>query len=235
MRRLLFYVINVIPPMKTAVPGTTVAIITLVIGTVIIVLTVLFVPNRKKKSLLTKFFKSALDGREYEAKDSRGADIIGLINHRNTVLIPKLLSVTKGTAYGPPMRRLAKRYDPAKIFEVCPFNTDNDTAYILQGGMSNGAEYGICIRDRNGKIFDTNTLMFVNMHELAHYPLDHTKHTTDFIELFVLIMIVAVAYGLYEPIDYSAHPVLYCDRVNITHNPLFEKKYSYLVNSIKRP
>jgi hypothetical protein len=70
----------------------------------------------------------------------------------------------------------------------------------------------LCLKDKNGKYYDDNMLMYVALHELAHAISKQTdpNHTTsEFRENFQQLLDKAAVLKLYDPqipIDYSYCP-----------------------------
>ena len=63
--------------------------------------------------------------------------------------------------------------------------------------------------------------MFVALHELSHIACDEVGHTEKYWQIFKEILEYAVDLGIYEPVDYKKHPVVYCS-MEITDNPYFD-------------
>lgn len=67
----------------------------------------------------------------------------------------------------------------------------------------------------------TNAMMYIGVHELAHFLTDKYGHEHDeFWELFRTLLHKAVDLGLYTPRDYSKEPISYCG-YELTDNILF--------------
>lgn len=77
-----------------------------------------------------------------------------------------------------------------------------------------------CLRHKNGKLHDINTIMFVVLHEITHMLNDRWGHEVYFWQLFRVVLTDAVECGIYVPIDYSIAPQKYCG-MTITQNPYF--------------
>jgi hypothetical protein len=82
----------------------------------------------------------------------------------------------------------------------------------------NKADMHVCLRtrDQNEKMYEINLLMYVILHELAHFcnfdpngnPIN--GHGEEFKSIFKLLVVEAVKIGVYEYTDYSKHPREYC-------------------------
>lgn len=57
----------------------------------------------------------------------------------------------------------------------------------------------ICMRDKNGKYYDRNFLIFVILHEISHAMCDEIGHTSKFIEIFEKNLDKAAKMGIYDP------------------------------------
>jgi hypothetical protein len=79
----------------------------------------------------------------------------------------------------------------------------------------------VCIREKTPPytFVDENTVMFVLLHEMAHLMTTTIGHTPEFWANFKRILHDAIQAGIYTPINYSKHPVLYCG-MTITDSPL---------------
>ena len=57
----------------------------------------------------------------------------------------------------------------------------------------------ICTRDENGKMYDINTLVFVSLHEVAHYKCPEIGHTPLFHQIHEELLRKATKLGIYNP------------------------------------
>jgi len=96
------------------------------------------------------------------------------------------------------------------------FNTDIITENI-PGSMytaysvNKGDELSICIRDKDTeKFISDNTVNFVAIHELAHIMTNENGHTPKFWDNMKYLLEQANEIGIYDPIDYSQNPIMYC-------------------------
>jgi hypothetical protein len=103
------------------------------------------------------------------------------------------------------------------------FGGVDDTTYI-----DNKELIAICLRDpaKNNEIFhDYNTIMFAMLHEISHACVESYGHEADFWQAFAFILKNAVAFGIYNPVNYEVHPVNYCG-LYLDYNPMFDSMYS---------
>ena len=57
---------------------------------------------------------------------------------------------------------------------------------------------------------DMNTIIFVSIHELAHIMTPETGHTPLFWDNMKYLLEKASSIGIYNPVDYSKDPRMYC-------------------------
>lgn len=82
----------------------------------------------------------------------------------------------------------------------------------------NKKDMHICLRtrDQDELIYDINILMYVVLHELAHFTNFDTNgnpiegHGDEFVQIFKFLVNEAVLSGVYEYIDYEKQPTEYC-------------------------
>lgn len=68
-------------------------------------------------------------------------------------------------------------------------------------------------------IIDSNTLLFVVLHELAHTMTVEKGHTKEFLDNWKFLLNQAVAINIYTPINYKNNNHSYCG-IRLTNNPL---------------
>lgn len=94
-----------------------------------------------------------------------------------------------------------------------PNNADN-VAYSLGKNTIH-----ICVREKDGRLADINTSMFVLIHELAHIATDTYGHSKQFWTNMKYLLEMADAVGVYKYVDHDEDMALLCGRVLGT-NPL---------------
>lgn len=120
--------------------------------------------------------------------------------------------------------QLTQNYNPKQIFEISPLNPEGVTSYT-----ENKSKLILCLRKKEvnaegqHELHDINTIMFVVLHELAHMMNDTWGHPMSYWILFKFMLLNALEVGIYQPVDYSKHPILYCGLL-LTYNPLFDPK-----------
>jgi hypothetical protein len=119
------------------------------------------------------------------------------------------------TAADPRVKVLLDRFNPDNICE-----NDikaNSTSY----SENKGEKIVVCLREKVEpyKLVDTNTVMFVVLHEMAHLMTTTVGHTPEFWTNFKKILHDAVGVGIYRAENYSRSPVSYCG-MHITDSPI---------------
>ena len=105
-------------------------------------------------------------------------------------------------------------FDPDHITENIP-----GSMYVAYS-VNKGEELSICIREKDTeKFLDSNTVLFVAIHELAHIMSESTGHTEEFWDNMKYLLEEASKQGIYNPVDYSKNPTDYCG-TEINSTPL---------------
>lgn len=192
---------------------------------VFLVLIVIFIFIQYNKTSIENFniIKASFDDEVYKAhaefKNSKQAvEIMATINKFVMILLKYLIRI--GDDSKPEVKRLLVRYDWQKMVENSPNNKENSTSYMEDKGKI----FALCLREKNPphNFHDFNTLYFVVMHELAHLMTVEFGHHRQFWLHFQYLLRRSVEIGIYKPIDYSKHPVVYCG-LEINFNPYHEK------------
>ena len=112
--------------------------------------------------------------------------------------------------------QLDRNYKRENFREISPFNMTGNTSFT----ENKGRRVVMCLRDKNNKIHDTNTIMFVVLHEVTHIMSPEWGHPLGFWKLFQFILLEAIECKIYTPVNYSKHPQSYCGII-IDQSPLF--------------
>lgn len=113
-------------------------------------------------------------------------------------------------------------YDPEMQYETISFG--GSTSYTV-----NKTKMYLCLRDTiTSKLVDINTAMFVVLHETAHIANHEWGHKEQFWRIFRFLLVEATNIGIYDPIDYSKYPVIYCG-ITIDYNPYFDHNITSLI------
>jgi len=116
------------------------------------------------------------------------------------------------------VKQLVKNFNPTTIKETLP--TSEYTAY----SENKGEKLAFCLnkkKNNNDNLIDSNTLMFVAVHEIAHIMTTSIGHTEEFWNNFKFLLENEVELKLYNPVDYKKEPEGYCG-MNITDNPYYD-------------
>lgn len=116
------------------------------------------------------------------------------------------------------VKRLVKNFNPTTIKETLP--TSEYTAYT----ENKGEKMAFCLNKKkhnDDNLIDSNTLMFVAIHEVGHVMTESVGHTEEFWNNFKFLLENAVELKIYTPVDYKKNPEGYCG-MNITDNPYYD-------------
>jgi len=116
------------------------------------------------------------------------------------------------------VKKLVKNFNPTTVKETLP--TSEFTAY----SENKGEKIAFCLNKKkhnNDNLIDSNTLMFVAIHEIAHIMTTSVGHTEEFWNNFKFLLENAVELKLYTPVDYKKEPEGYCG-MDITDNPYYD-------------
>jgi hypothetical protein len=116
------------------------------------------------------------------------------------------------------VKRLIRGYNPRKIYETLP--TSEFTAY----SENKGEKLAFCLdteKNSQGRLIDSNTLMYVALHEVSHISTKSIGHHDEFWQNFKFIITEAKEINIYNPIDYKKEPARYCG-MNISDNPYYD-------------
>ena len=176
-----------------------------------IIITLIHFQN--KSSELT-YVPSDKDDNKYLVRNvedkKNAANTLSEVCRRNELLIEHL---RKNNKFG----QLVARYNSRNISESMA--SSNYTSY----SVNKGDKIVLCIRDKSksSKIIDINTIMFVDIHELAHIETKSIGHTPEFWDNMKKLLVISETIGIYKGEDYSARPKKYCG-LTISNTPLYD-------------
>jgi hypothetical protein len=162
--------------------------------------------------------KSSVNGKEYQVQNlpdkEEAANKMAEINEK----VDKLLRHYKddpSSMSDHRIRVMIERFNPQNLCEN-DINADS-TSY----SENKGEKIVVCLRDKTPpyKLVDSNTLIFVLLHEMAHLMTFSTGHTPEFWANFRRMLNDAMAVGIYENVNYAHDPKPYCG-IEITDSPL---------------
>jgi hypothetical protein len=171
------------------------------------------------KNSINNFAQVNIGGEKYKAHKEfdnyiDAAKKMDEVNDRVIKLLKCLMKDGQDTR--PEVKRLLERYDWGRMRENSPNNVLGTTSYMEDKGKI----FALCLRSKDGKFVDINTLTFVTIHELAHLMTTTYGHDAIFWARFKYLLEYAVRCGVYRSVDYSFHPVQYCG-MTIESNPLY--------------
>ena len=157
------------------------------------------------------FVKSNIDGRKYlvrkEQNSQDAADHLAIINSKILKLIDHVSTQDVENVH-----LLKENYNPDALSETIPGS--RYTSY----SVNKGEKIAICIRHKDKKFMDDNTILFVVIHELAHVMTISTGHTEEFWANMKFLLEQAEDINIYVPVDYSQNNTEYCGMM-ITSSP----------------
>lgn len=164
--------------------------------------------------------RSTVDGREYKVRDlpdkQRAANLLATLRLRLETLMNEL---QKAYPSKPQVQRLVQNFraDPNRFLESTP--DAEHTSY----SVNKGEEVHFCLRQRDGteSLVDENVMVFVAIHEMAHFITKSIGHDAEFWNNFGWLLREAESRNLYRPMDFKSHPVMYCG-VSITDTPKYD-------------
>lgn len=170
--------------------------------------------NFIRKSLYLDAIVSSVDSKEYYVRNlpdkGEAADKLAKLSNNLSTLTHSIESKEKKKG----IERLRENFNPEKISENIP-----GSMYVAYS-VNKGEELSICIREKDTeKFIDDNTVIFVAIHELAHIMSESTGHTKEFWNNMKFLLQEAEKLGMYQSVDYSSNPVMYCG-MEINSTPL---------------
>lgn len=167
----------------------------------------------------TSKVRSRIDGQEYRVRDlpdkQNAADMLARLRLNLSTLTD---SLSQTFPHKKQVQRLVQNFraDPNRFFESTP--DAEHTSYSVNKGES----VHFCLRQRDGseQLVDTNVMMFVALHEMAHMITESIGHEPEFWNNFGWLLREAESRNLYKPTDFKNQPVTYCG-VQITDAPRY--------------
>ncbi len=117
------------------------------------------------------------------------------------------------------IRNLLRHYNPELTYENDSTLNPGTTSYTI-----NKESMHMCLRKKYDPniIEDFSVLQFVFMHECLHIAnRDIYGHPEAFWDSFKFLLREAHSVGMYTPVDYSKHPVVFCG-LAIRNNPFYD-------------
>lgn len=119
----------------------------------------------------------------------------------------------------PRAKRLAKNLTSERTV----FSESTPDSQFTSHTKNKGEAIIFCLRqrDKDEKLVDMNTMMFVAIHEMGHVASATVGHNDEFWENFRWLLGIATKHGFYKNVDYKADPQEYCGMI-ITDNPAID-------------
>jgi len=162
---------------------------------------------------------STVDGKKYCVRERNNIQKASNLLANTT---DKMKQLVKNMGVKYPTRdnvqRLVENFNPTAIKETLP--TSEYTAY----SENKGEKLAFCLNKKKGNndnLIDSNTLLFVAIHELSHIMSSTVGHNDEFWNNFKFLLENAVEMKIYVPVDYKKDPEGYCG-MNITDNPYYD-------------
>ena len=90
----------------------------------------------------------------------------------------------------------------------------NPTSDLTSYSVNKGEELSIClISKKTGEYHDLNLLMYVVIHEMAHFACPEIGHGLLFQKIFKFLIEEAIKINIYVKQDYQNYPVEYCGMI----------------------
>jgi len=166
--------------------------------------------------------KSDIDNHEYkvqpidesisedDAKDA--ANLMAQLKSKMLILVEHLRK-TWG-ANDERIQMLNKNFDIDRVQEG-----RHDIPGVTSYSVNKGEKVVMCLRNRDNKLVDINTLFYVYAHEFTHMICKEYNHTPLFWKIFKEVLEEAINIGIYVRQDFENNPVSYCG-MQITSSPL---------------
>jgi predicted metal-dependent hydrolase len=163
-----------------------------------------------------EYVTSTVDNKEYLVRSlpdkQEAADLLANIKIRLEKVVLHLNETFTDDAR---TKQLITNFRSDKISE------GSENSKYTSYSINKGEKMVLCLRsrDKERKLSDLNTLMFVALHELAHIGTESIGHTPEFWDNFRWILKEAIKIDIYKYQDFNSKPEGYCG-IQITDNPL---------------
>jgi len=179
----------------------------------VILISIFFIAMAKSQGAEVTRVHSEINGHSYvvqNLKDKKAAaNMLAELHLKINQLIALLLN---SDGDNPAVKRLARNFQ-GKISERTPENIY--TSYTV----NKGEHVHMCIREKDNRLTDLNTIFFVALHEMAHIMTRSNGHTPEFRTNFKFLLQRSIEYNLYKYERYQDNPKSYCG-IQIKNNPL---------------
>jgi hypothetical protein len=139
------------------------------------------------------------------------AELLSLVVEKMFILKNHLVSnVDKLSDYKNYIKQLEENFTESRtvIYETDP--ESNLTSY----SVNKGEELSVCLKSKKtGKLHNTNLLMYVVIHEMAHFACPEIGHGELFKKIFRKFTQEAIKIGIYQKESFESNPVEYCGMI----------------------
>jgi hypothetical protein len=147
---------------------------------------------------------------ENDTISQKSADILAELNQR----MLRLLKIMKSKYLGKKMTISGVDTDSLIQKMLMHYNQDNILETIQRPSSTSftidkGSITAMCIKN-NLEFVDINTLCYVFLHENCHIAIHDVDHTDYFWKALGFLLHEGELAGIYNDIDYSKHPVMFC-------------------------
>ena len=163
--------------------------------------------NYLRKSLYLDKIESSVNGKKYYVRNlpdkKEAANKLANIGIKLKKLVDSL--DLKEEEKGEYNQKLKDNFNSDYITENIP-----GSQYVAYS-VNKGEELSLCVREKDTeKFMDDNIILFVAIHELSHIMTPETGHTPLFWNNMKYLLEKSSSLGIYNPIDYSKNPKMYC-------------------------
>jgi len=163
--------------------------------------------NYLRKSLYLDKIESNVNGKQYYVRNlpdkKEAADKLANIGIKLKRLVDSLDIEDKEK--GEYNKKLKDNFNSDYITENIP-----GSQYVAYS-VNKGEELSLCVREKDTeKFIDDNIILFVAIHELSHIMTPEMGHTPLFWDNMKYLLEKASSLGIYNPVDYSKNPKMYC-------------------------
>lgn len=130
-----------------------------------------------------------------------------IINNMYRLKNHLITNISKFTDYNEFIILLDKNFNTVRTFI---YESDYSKP-VTSFSINKGEELSLCLRSKNtGKLHDINLLMYIAIHEMAHFACPEIGHGPLFIKIFKKFIEEAIRIGIYKYENYNINNIEYC-------------------------
>ena len=185
---------------------------TILISTIIIVIYIYFFLNKNKFVSIESNTGTKYMVYDDELKKDK-SNLLSLIVKNMCLLknyLIKNINSDDLKDYSPYIKQLEENFNEERtvIYETDP--NSNLTSY----SVNKGEELSVCLKSKSlGQLHDINLLMYVVIHEMAHFACPEIGHGELFQKIFKKLIEISIKLNIYYYEDYSSKPIEYCGMI----------------------